>query len=205
MRTAAGAIRQVAARQDAKTIAQSPEPQSAQTATDPGAERQYGTPSQENTLLVNLAAMMERQKEELGGMIEGKIDELNEKSDEIADKLGQQDERIERLERMCTSGSRYDAAQDEGRVVEGDPQPGNRSQVNVDADNRRAAAFNMSGRRDLFLALQLSRAKGSNILDDLDSMAANDRGPGPSSGMIEPVRREAGEGTIFTDDVRTDG
>ena len=124
---------------------------------------------------------------------------------EIADKLGQQDERIERLERMCTSGSRDDAAQDEGRVVEGDPQPGNRSQVNVDADNRRAAAFNMSGRRDLFLALQLSRAKGSNILDDLDSMAANDRGPGPSSGMIEPVRREAGEGTIFTDDVRTDG
>lgn len=205
MRTAAGAIRQVAARQDAKTIAQGPEPQSAQTATDPGAERQYGTPSQEDTLLVNLAAMMERQKEELGGMIEGKIVELNEKSDEIADKLGQQDERIERLERMCTSGSRDDAAQDEGRVVEGDPQPGNRSQVNVDADNRRAAAFNMSGRRDLFLALQLSRAKGSNILDDLDSMAANDRGPGPSSGMIEPIRREAGEGTIFTDDVRTDG
>ena len=205
MRTAAGAIRQVAACQDVKTIAQSPEPQSAQTATDPGAERQYGTPSQENTLLVDLAAMMERQKEELGGMIEGKIDELNEKSDEIADKLGQQDERIERLERMCTSGSRDDAAQNEGRVVEDDPRPGNRHQVNGDVEGRRAAAFNMSDRRDLFLALQLSRAKGSNILDDLDSMAANDRGPGPSSGMIEPVRREAGEGTIFTDDVRTDG
>lgn len=205
MRTAAGTIRQVAARQNVRTIDQGPELQSAQTATDPGTERQGGAPSQENTLLVNLAAMMERQKEELGGMIEGKIDELNEKSDEIADKLGQQDERIERLERMCTSGSRDDAAQDEGRVVEGDPKPGHRSQVNVDADNRRAAAFNMSDRRDLFLALQLARVKGSTILDDLDSMAANDRGPGPSSGMIEPVMRDGNSGRIFTDDVRADG
>lgn len=205
MRSAVDVIHVGDGRQDTSEIARDPRRRSAQAAADLGTDREVFAPSQENALLVNLAAMMERQQKELGGMLEGKIDELNEKSDEIADKLGRQDERIGRLERMCTSGSRDDAAQNDGRVFEGSTRPSLHPQVNGDSRNRPTDTLNMSDRRDLFLALQLSRVKGSTVLDDLDSMAANDRGPGPSSGMIEPVRRDCDSGAIFTDDVRADG
>ncbi len=156
-------------------------------------EAEVGAPAAETALLDGLTALIERQKEELGGMLGSKIERLSEQSSEISDKLGEQDERIQRLERACSPGfDRRDAGGEGGR--EPTPAPV--------ADDR--SDFGMGRRRDLFMAVQFAKLKGSAVLDDLDSIAANDRGPGPSSGMIEPVRRGGGAERVFADDGRAD-
>lgn len=212
-------------REDAGSDAPAPGPEEVIEEADAAVEDQDPEPEEQKAetaggdLLSSLNDMFEQQRAVIDGMLTGMHDDLARQSAEISDKIGEQDARIDQLEQMIADASRpadgtgrdepareepapeEPAAPDEQQSEDG-PGPSLPSEVNA---RRAQGARGFGSQRELFLALQMSRMRGAQSIDDIAGLAANDRGPGPSSGMIEPRARRWSPDDVFAGSARADG
>lgn len=211
-------------REDAGGDAPAPEPEEGIEEADATVEDQDPEPEEPKSetaggdLLSSLNDMFEQQRAVIDGMLTGMHDDLARQSAEISDKIGEQDARIDQLEQMIADASRPadgtgrdEPAQEEPAAerqapeepqAEDEPGPSLPSEAGA---TRAQGARGFGSQRELFLALQMSRMRGAQSIDDIAGLAANDRGPGPSSGMIEPRARRWSPDDVFAGSARADG